>query len=144
MRIKSLAWLLAALVMTIATPARADYRLVRNAKNPTPKVSKEGVRGLFSGKTKNWSNGQPVILVIGSEDAPAMQWLADAYFHVSAKTYLAKIKQDVFRGELPHPLSADDDAKTLKRVQSNADAVGFVTDAAAKALPADLVVVGIE
>ena len=85
-----------------------------------------------------------MILVIGNEDSAAMQWLADAIFGVSTKTFLAKIKQDVFKGDVPRPLSANDDAATIKRVQSGAGVVGLISEAAAKSLPPELAVIAVD
>ena len=124
--------------------AEAGFVVVKNAKNPTAKLNKDAVKGVFSGKTKNWGGGETIILVIGNEDSPAMQWLADAMFAVSAKTLLSKIKQDVFKGDVPKPLSANDDAGTIKKVQSGAGVVGLVSDAAAKSLPPDVAVIAVE
>lgn len=134
----------ACLIALWAGRAEAGFVMVRNAKNPTAKLSKDGVKGVFSGKTKTWQGGETIILVIGSEDSPAMQWLADSIFSVSAKTLLSKIKQDVFKGDVPKPLSANDDAGTIKKVQSGAGVVGLVSDAAAKSLPADVAVIAVE
>jgi ABC-type phosphate transport system substrate-binding protein len=134
-------------LVAVTSLARADaggFVLVKNAKNPTPSLTKDAAKNAFNGHTKTWSNDEAIVLVIGSEEAPAMAWLATALFGVSAKTYLAKLKQDVFKGEVRHPLSADDDAKTIKRIQSGAGVVGFVTDDAAKALPPDLVILPIQ
>jgi ABC-type phosphate transport system substrate-binding protein len=131
-------------LLAFASRAEAGFVVVKNAKNPTPKLNKDAVKGVFSGKTKNWNGGETIILVIGSEDSPAMQWLADSVFGVSAKTLLSKIKQDVFKGDVPKPLAANDDAGTIKRVQSGPGVVGLVSDAAAKSLPADVVAVAIE
>lgn len=124
--------------------AEAGFVVVRNAKNPTAKLSKDALKGVFTGKTKAWTGGETIILVIGNEDSAAMQWLADSVLGVSAKTYLSKIKQDVFKGDVPKPLSANDDAGTIKRLQSGAGVVGLVSDAAAKSLPADLAVIALE
>ena len=124
--------------------AEAGFLVVKNAKNATAKLTKDAVKGVFSGKTKNWGDGETIILVIGNEDSPAMHWLADAIFAVSARTLLTKIKQDVFKGDVPHPLSANDDAGTFKRVLSGAGVVGLVSDAAARSLPAGVAVIAVE
>ena len=139
-----LALALVCLLALWAGRAEAGFLVVKNAKNPTGKLSKDAVKGVFSGKTKTWSGGEIIILVIGSEDSPAMQWLADSIFSVSAKTFLAKIKQDVFKGDVPKPLSANDDPGTIKKVQSGAGVVGLISDAAAKSLPADVAVIAVE
>src|ERR1051325_7000542 len=101
-----LALALVCLLALWAGRAEAGFLAVKNTKNPTGKLSKDAVKGVFSGKTKTWSGGEIIILVIGSEDSPAMQWLADSVFSVSAKTLLSKIKQDVFKGGGPQPPSA--------------------------------------
>jgi ABC-type phosphate transport system substrate-binding protein len=132
------------LLALASSRAHAGWVVVRNAKNPTAKLTKDGIKAVFRGKTKTWSNGEDVVLVIGSEDSPAMRWLAESVYGVSTKTFLAKLKQDVFKGDVTRPLSAEDDAKTLKRVASGAGVIGVVSDAAARALPAGVVVVAIE
>jgi len=123
--------------------AEADFVVVRNAKNATATLTRDAVKGLFSGKTRTWPGGDTVILVIGNEDSTAMQWLAATIFSVSTKTFLAKIKQDVFKGDVPRPLSANDDAGTIKRVQSGAGVVGLISEAAAKSLPPELAVIAV-
>ena len=142
-------WLgsIACAVAIVVSLARADaggFVIVKSAKNPTANLTKDAAKSVFSGRTKEWSNGEPVVLVIGSEDSPAMTWLAQSLFGVSAKTFLAKLKQDVFKGDVPKPLSANDDAGTIKRLQSGAGVVGLVSDAAAKSLPAELAVIALE
>ena len=136
--------LCACLLALWASTADAGFLIVRNAKNATAKLPRGSVKGVFSGKTKAWPDGETIILVIGTEDSPAMQWLADSMLGVAAKTYLSKIKQDVFKGDLPKPLSANDDAATIKRVQSGPGVVGLVSDAAAKSLPADVQIIAVE
>lgn len=135
-----------AVVATVAL-ARADaggFLLVKNAKNPTANLSKDAARNVFNGHSKTWSNDEPIVLVIGSEDSPAMTWLAQTLFGASAKTYLAKLKQDVFKGDVRHPVSADDDAKTIKRIEAGAGVVGVVTEDGARALPAGVAVLPVQ
>jgi ABC-type phosphate transport system substrate-binding protein len=134
-------------LVTLVSLARAEaggFVLLKNAKNPTPSLTKDVAKAVFNGHTKEWSNGEAVVLVIGSEDSPAMGWLATTLFGASAKTYLAKLKQDVFKGDVRHPVSADDDAKTIKRVEAGAGVVGFVSDDGAKALPAGVAVLPLQ
>jgi hypothetical protein len=73
-----------------------------------------------------------------------MQWLAPTFFGVSAKTYLTKIKQDVFKGDVRHPLSADDDANTLKRIASTPGVVGWVNDRTANSLPVGFAILPVD
>jgi ABC-type phosphate transport system substrate-binding protein len=134
-------------LLIVVSRARADaggFVVVKNTKNPTASLSKDAAKNVFNGHTKAWSNDEAVVLVIGSEDSPAMTWLATTLFGVSAKTYLAKLKQDVFKGDVRHPVSADDDAKTIKRIQAGPGVVGVITDDGAKALPGDVAVLPIQ
>jgi hypothetical protein len=135
---------IAFVVAVLAGRAMAGFVLVKRADNKVAKLSTDAVKAVFSNRTKTWSNGDTIILVIGSEDSPAMQWLAPTLFKVSAKTYLTKVKQDVFKGDMRHPLSAEDDAGTIKRIASAAGVIGWVTEASAKQLPAELAVLPVE
>ena len=138
---------LACAIVLVAALARANaggFVVVKHVKNPTATLSKDAAKNVFNGHTKAWANDEAIVLVIGSEDSPAMTWLATTWFGVSAKTYLAKLKQDVFRGDVRHPVSADDDARTIKRVQAGAGVVGLVTEDGARALPADVAVLPIQ
>jgi hypothetical protein len=134
------AWLTLA---AVANASAGGYVLVRSSRNPVAKLSRDTVKGMFSGRITTWNNGDPVVLVIGAEDAPAMIWLAPTLFGVSTKTLLIKIKQQVFRGEMPHPLSASSDPATFTRVASSAEVVGFVSEEAAKSLPAGIAIMAI-
>jgi ABC-type phosphate transport system substrate-binding protein len=134
---------LACALLLVAGVARADFVAIKNAKNPTPAATLAELKNVFSGRTKAWSNGEPIVLVIGTEDSPAMKWLAESVFNVSTKLFLSKIKQDVFHGDLLHPLSGDDDGKTIARVQSGAGVVGWVTPEAVRTLPAGVAVLSL-
>jgi len=134
-------WVLVAVALAIA-PARAErFVAIRAAATKQHELTRDEAKLVFSGRTKTWDDGEAIVLVIGSEDSPAMSWLADRLFGVTAKLFLTKLKQDTFRGEIRHPLSADDDAHTIKRVQSGHGVVGLVTEAAARALPSDVEIV---
>ena len=69
-----LAWT-ACTCAVVTVVARADaggFVVVKNAKNPTASVSKDAAKDVFNGHTKTWGNEEAVVLVIGSEDSPAM------------------------------------------------------------------------
>jgi ABC-type phosphate transport system substrate-binding protein len=133
-------------LMSRAAPADQPHRfvLVRNAKNPTTHMSLETMKAVYSGRTTTWSNGDMLVVVIGPEDSPAMAWLADTVFNVSAKTLLIRIKQQVFRGEMPHPITAADDGAAIAAIAAQPNLVGLVSEAAAKALPSGVAVIASE
>jgi len=128
----------------LVQPARSErFVVIRAAATKQHMLNREEAKLVFSGRTKTWDDGEAIVLVIGSEDSPAMHWMSDALFGVTPKIILTKLKQDTFRGELRHPLSADDDAHTIRRVQSGRGVVGLVSEATARTLPSDVTIVGI-
>jgi ABC-type phosphate transport system substrate-binding protein len=129
-------------MLWFAAPARADggFTVVKNARNPVRQVSQSELKALFSGRMAEWPDGAAVILVIGSEDSPAMHWLADSVFGLSPKTLLTRIKQAVFHGDMRHPAFAEDDPATFAKLQSDPGMVGLVSNAAAGHLPAGLAI----
>jgi ABC-type phosphate transport system substrate-binding protein len=134
-----------AIVAMVSIPAPAEparFVLIRSAKNPTTHMSSEMVKAIYSGRTTTWPSGDTLVAVIGAEDSATMAWLAETLFNVSAKTLLIRIKQQVFRGEMPRPIIADDDAATIAAVQSKPGVLGFVTTATA--LPRDVATIAIE
>lgn len=130
-------------VTSIPVPAEpARYVVIRNAKNPTARMSSEMVKAIYSGRTTTWPNGDMLVVVIGAEDSAAMVWLAETVFKVSAKTLLIRIKQQVFRGEMPRPIISADDATTIASVQAKPSTIGVVSTATA--LPRDVTPIAIE
>lgn len=118
-------------------PARAGggsgVVLVCHAKTGA-KVSRGDLKGLYLGKVKT-RGGAPVIVVVRPEGDEVFEHFATEMFDVSAKTLLAKIKQEVFKGEMTKPIKAADDAAVLHAVAADPAAIGVVATGAARTLP---------
>jgi hypothetical protein len=133
-----------ACVLVTTGASRADgFVLVKNAKNTVSKLSRSEVKAMFSGKTTSWSTGTSITVVIGTEDAPAMVWLATEMFGTSARALLTKIRQAAFSGEMPKPIHASDDAATVAGIRSGVGTIGVVSADAARALPGEVVVLSV-
>ena len=132
--------LLATLWITAAARADGGFTVVKNARNPVRQLSRSELKAVFSGRTPEWPDGEAVVLVIGSEDSPAMRWLAETVFGLSAKTLLTRVKQAVFHGDMRHPAFAEDDVATLAKLRAATGMVGLVSDAAVAHLPEGLAV----
>jgi ABC-type phosphate transport system substrate-binding protein len=120
--------------------AAEGFVLIKNAKNPTTAVTKDEVKAIFTGKVKQWEKGGPVQVILGKPEAEEVKWLAEEILGVSVKIFLAKVKQEVFQGEMRKPLSAASEAESLQLVQENAGGIGIISAGAAKNLPSGVAI----
>jgi hypothetical protein len=124
--------LLLSFALLLAGPARADdFMVVRNAKSGGGTMTKADLRGAFTGKVRSFGSN-PVVVVLQSEAAPAFQWLADSIFGVAPKMLNSKIKQEVFKGDMSKPVSAETDAEVIAKIKESPGGIGVVSAAAAK------------
>ncbi len=127
---------LAALVLLLgaaAPAARADggFVFIRNAKNGSATINTVMLRDLLIGHAKKWPSGATLQLVLGKEDSAHLGWVASTYFSTSANLLSAKIRQEVFKGELRNPLIPTGDADTIAKVKANEGALGVVSEGTA-------------
>jgi hypothetical protein len=113
-----------------------DYVFIRNHRNGTAKVTRQEVRQLFTGQTKQWG-GKVAQAVIGETDSGEFGYLA-GLFGVLPRQLMEKIKQEVFRGEMRRPVVARTAAECIAAVEKHEGGIGVVTAEAAKALPPDV------
>lgn len=130
---------LALVLLFLSSSALADdFVFVRNAGNPTATLQAADVKDLYTGKRKEWSNGASVQVVLTSESSPELAWLASTFFGVNARSLLSKIKQEVFKGEMPKPVLVENEQETIEKLKSLKGGIGVVSAAAAKSLPSTL------
>nr|HEX4318922.1 hypothetical protein [Kofleriaceae bacterium] len=126
-----------------SSDAHADgYALVANASGAPGSLAKSDVRALYTGKAKTFANTVALVVVRGDADATFGQF-ADDVFGISAKTLLAKIKQEVFKGEMPKPVKAASDDEVIEAVAGTPGTLGVVSAAAAGHLPKTVTVIRI-
>ncbi len=134
-----------ALLLGMAAPAaRAEggFVVIRNAKNSSATINTAVLRDLLIGRAKKWPSGATVQLVLGKEDSAGLGWVASTYFSTSATFLSAKIRQEVFKGELRNPLIPTGDADTIAKVKANEGALGVVSEGTALQAGVALVTVG--
>jgi ABC-type phosphate transport system substrate-binding protein len=130
------------MAVCFASQAQAeDFVVVRNAKSGGGTVSKADLRGAFTGKVREFS-GNAVVVVLQSEANPAFQWLADSIFGVAPKMLASKIKQEVFKGDMNKPVSAETDADVIAKIKESPGGIGVVSAAAAKDPALAIVTIG--
>jgi ABC-type phosphate transport system substrate-binding protein len=129
-------------LMLVGGSAWADeFVFVRNASNPTARLQVNEVKDMYTGKRKEWPNGVPIQVVLTGEDSPELAWLASTFFGINARPLLSKIKQEVFKGEMTRPISADNEQDTLEKLKSAKGGIGVVRAAAVKSLPSSVGVI---
>ncbi len=141
---RSVASLSTLLVLLHALPAHAQFVVVRSARGVDPAVSRTALKGAFTGKLRAWKDNTVVTVITTPESSPAFGWLAATWFDVAPRTLATKIKQEVFKGEMNKPLAAATDAEVLQLLAATPGAVGVVSEEAARALPAGVVLLPVE
>jgi hypothetical protein len=136
-----IAGLAGALAIWPSRPALgADYVLIHHASTGTPSVTRADLKAMALGKKKAWASGAPVQLVLTPVGTPPMKWFATLAAGISDETLVAKIKQEVFKGELRRPVMVSTDQDCLNAVASDPGALGIVSAETANKLPAGVTV----
>ena len=136
--------LLAAALLAPDSPAHADeFVLVRNAKNPVKALSKTEVKDMATGKRKVWSHGVVVQVVLAPPGSAELAWLASVVIGVPESTFMARVRQEVFKGEMRKPVMAQSEKVCLAAIAADLGGLGVVTAATARSLPPEVAVVGL-
>ncbi len=125
--------------------ARAvEFVLIHNVKTGTASVSKSDLKAMAIGRKKAWPSGAPVQLVLEAVGAPEMTWFALYAAGISDETLAAKMKQEVFKGELRRPIIVTSDKSCVNAVANDPGAVGVVSAETAKSLPEGVTVLAVQ
>jgi len=128
----------ATLVLVLFAGGRAkagDFVFVRNAGNGTTEAGKEEMKDVFTGKKTSWKGGAKVELGLGAGGSPELKWLAQELIGASEDILLAKIKQEVFKGDMKKPTTVGSAAECIAFVKKSAGGVCVVDADSAKSLP---------
>jgi ABC-type phosphate transport system substrate-binding protein len=116
--------------------ARAgDFVFIKNSQNDTAQASKDDLKEIFTGKRGSWKNGQKIEIGIGPNGSPELKWLAQELIGASEDILLAKIKQEVFKGDMKKPTPVASAAECFALVKHSPGGICVVDDASAKTLP---------
>jgi hypothetical protein len=127
----------ALLALTVFTaPAWSeDFVLVRNAKNRIDSLTRTEVRELAMGRKKAWPHGPVAVMVLTREGTPELAWFASAMTGLTESSLLARIREQVFKGEMRKPITAASEQDILAAVASDTGAIGIVRAEVARKLP---------
>jgi ABC-type phosphate transport system substrate-binding protein len=123
-------------LLLLGRPAFAgDFVFVRNSQNDVSEASREDLKEIFTGKKASWKNGQKVDLGLAAGGSPELKWLAQELLGTGEEILMAKIKQEVFKGDMKKPTTVGSAQECLALVKKNAGGVCVVDADSAKALP---------
>lgn len=123
--------------------AADDFVLIRNAKNPVTKLTRGEVKEMAVGKKKVWPQGQIVQMVLGPSGSPELGWFASTVVGAPEATFMAKVRQEVFKGEMRRPIVATAESDCLEAVGADPGALGVVRASTASHLPASVALVAL-
>jgi hypothetical protein len=131
----------ALLGLSAAQPASAgNFVVLVNHGNPVADLSRSDLKRMVTGVTKQWDNGAVVQLGIIPGDVPETQYLASV-LDSTPRELLARIQEQVFKGELRRPAVLRSSADCVAFVRVSPGALCASTDA--EALPPEVHVVAI-
>ncbi len=126
------------LVLVLFAVGRAnagEFVFVRNVANITTEAGKQEMRDVFTGKTTTWKGGQKIEVGIGPSGSPEVKWLAQELIGASEDILLAKIKQEIFKGDMKKPTTLGSAAECIAFVKKAAGGICVVDAESAKNLP---------
>jgi ABC-type phosphate transport system substrate-binding protein len=123
------------LLLLSSTAFAGDFVFVRSAQNDVSEASKEDLKEIFTGKKTSWKNGQKVELGLAASGSPELKWLAQELLGTGEEILMAKIKQEVFKGDMRKPTPVASAQECLALVKKNPGGVCLVDADSAKGLP---------
>jgi hypothetical protein len=124
----------AAVSLAVATRAHAEFLFLKSAKNGTAQVSKSEVKAFYTGKAKTWKSGQDVEIVLNAPGTPEIKWLAEQVVGADEQVLIAKIKQEVFKGDMKRPEMVSTPDACIAALKKTEGGLCVVDAAAAKSL----------
>ena len=117
---------LGGLVLLVASIAHAaDYVVIVHKANVNP-IDKAFVVKAYTGDTKTWPDGGPLMLIDQSEDSLVRVEFSKDALGRSVAQMKALWAQNVFSGRALPPKIVDGDAEVKKGVAANKNAIGYI------------------
>jgi ABC-type phosphate transport system substrate-binding protein len=124
-----------ALLLNGGVASAGDFVFLKNAQNDTAQASKDDLKDIYTGKKGAWKNGQKIELGIGAGGSPDLKWVAQELIGASDDILLAKIKQEVFKGDMKKPTTIGSAQDCIALVKKSPGGLCVVDADSAKSLP---------
>jgi ABC-type phosphate transport system substrate-binding protein len=133
--------LLSTILITAALGAAET--VIANAGAGASELSSNDLGAMYEGKKANWPGGAKVVLVT-QPDASAHESFLKTHVGKSPSQFATAWKKLVFTGKASAPITCANDAEVVATVAKTPGAVGYVSDPAAAAGNAGVVVVTVK
>jgi hypothetical protein len=128
--------LVAAALVVVSRPARPDgFALVRNAGSGSPALTRTQIKEIATGRRRTWPHGPVVVLVLPRAGTPELAWFARSVVGMTEGALLARIREQVFKGEMRKPLTAATEQDVLTAVAGDPGAMGVIHEDPGRKLP---------
>jgi ABC-type phosphate transport system substrate-binding protein len=123
--------LVLSLILTIAAAnaGAATVKLVVNAANTVPSMSKAKAADLFLKRVTRWDNGRAVTPVDLSEKSSMRAAFSKEVLGKEVAWVKSYWQKMIFSGRATPPVELSSDGEVLDFVRNNPDAIGYVADA---------------
>jgi ABC-type phosphate transport system substrate-binding protein len=112
-----------------------QFVFLKSAQNDTAQASKDDLKDIFTGRQAAWKNGQKAEIGLGAAGSPELKWVAQELIGASEDILMAKIKQEVFKGEMKKPATVSSAQECIALVKKSPGGICVVDADSAKSLP---------
>jgi hypothetical protein len=120
--------------------ARADFVFLKNAKNDVAGATRADLKNFYRGRDTTWRNGIRVTLLLNARGTPELKWLARNVLGTTESDLIAKINQEVFKGDMKRPSVVTSADECIAAVKKAPGGLCVVDSSATQALPPDVAV----
>jgi hypothetical protein len=117
-----------------------DFVFLKSAQNDVAQANKEDLKEIYTGKKGSWKNGQKIEIGLNAGGSPELKWLSQELIGASEDILMAKIKQEVFKGDMKKPTPVGSAQDCIALVKKAAGGICVVDADSAKSLPEGVVV----
>lgn len=126
---------MAGLLIVGARAWGVDFVFLRSAENDTLEASKQDLKEIFTGKKRNWKNGQAIDIGLPANGSTELKWIALELFGASDTVLLLKIKHETFKGNMRRPASVASVPDCITLVKKSAGGICVVDSDSVRTLP---------
>jgi ABC-type phosphate transport system substrate-binding protein len=112
-----------------------EFVFLKAAQNDTASASKEDLKEIFTGKRTSWKNGQKIEIGLGASGSPELKWVSQELIGASEDILMAKIKQEVFKGDMKKPTTVGSAQECIALVKKTPGGICVVDSDSVKAVP---------
>lgn len=105
----------------------ASFRVIVNPSNDISSMTKEQVSDLFLKKVTQWGNGRKALPVDQVTSSPVREKFTKEIHEKSVSAINSYWRQKIFSGRDVPPPEKSSDTDVLEYVQTNEDAVGYIS-----------------